>query len=263
MNAPSRVKRIWPQPADRLAAWKASRPGVARGAFTLIELLVVIAIIAILAGMLLPALARAKESGRRISCVNSLRQLGLSAMMYGEENGDQYPERTSGPRWPERLRPGYRDLRILRCASDGPQPPKTGETRTNEFPADAAPRSYLINGWNDYFQALLGAEFSMSRIAGLSMSESAIKEPSDTVLFGEKDSDSIHFYMDFLEGPVGNDVTEVEQGRHGAAVRGSRAGGSNFAFADGSARWLKFGKSFTPLNLWAVVDRWRTNALSF
>ena len=73
---------------SRFDRWIQPRPG---GGFTLIELLVVVAIIAVLAALLLPALARAKESGRAIACMNNIRQIGLASGIYADDHEDHYP----------------------------------------------------------------------------------------------------------------------------------------------------------------------------
>ena len=232
-----------------------------RKAFTLIELLVVIAIIAILAGMLLPAVSRAKEMGKRISCVNDMRQLALSLQMYSGDNDGYFPPRSTIQRWPSYLRDGYRNLNLLRCPSDGPNPQTQTGINTNLYAADAAPRSYLINGFNDHFHETLDLEGWIAYTNGLyvgGIRDTAIRYPSQTIAFGEKETASPHYYMDFYEGN-GNDVDEVEQSRHSSSGPKSGSGGSNYAMVDGSVSFLKFGRVLGPVNLWAVTDSYRTN----
>src|SRR4028119_1740562 len=93
-----------------------------RKGFTLIELLVVIAIIAILAAILFPVFARARESARRASCQSNLKQIGLGVMQYAQDYDEQYPmaayDNFQGG-WPLTTQPYLKSLQVFRCPSGG------------------------------------------------------------------------------------------------------------------------------------------------
>jgi prepilin-type processing-associated H-X9-DG protein len=90
------------------------------------------------------------------------------------------------------------------------------------------------------------------------LKENEIVHPSETIVLGEKVSYRGDFYMDMLAGNGDDFSGAVAQDRHAGRGLGTRTGGANNTFADGSARFYKFGKAFYPLNLWAVSDADRT-----
>jgi len=114
--------------------------------FTLIELLVVIAIIAILAAILFPAFARARENARRASCQSQLKQIGLGILQYTQDYDERYVPRENGPSgsivtWQENLQPYIKSTQIFKCPSNpGRDGSATFVLNTNDIPI-----SYAMN----------------------------------------------------------------------------------------------------------------------
>ena len=105
-----------------------------RRAFTLIELLVVIAIIALLAAILFPVFARARENARKSSCINNLKQIGLAYQQYAQDYDGMTPGSSSAggnASWPSLMMPYVKGEQLFACTSASPSP----VVRTDMMPA--------------------------------------------------------------------------------------------------------------------------------
>jgi len=223
--------------------------------FTLIELLVVIAIIGTLISLSVPAISRVKENAKRTKCLSNVRQLQIALQLYADSNDGRVPPRDyeEGAVWADRLEPYYTNRKLLHCPTD----------KKN------VDQSYLMNGFTDYFamnsfsgnwEEFFGA-YKTGGFEGMKLFD--IIKPADTITIGEKraepDEDS---YMDIWPPEYGGSdhLTEVAHGKHGS-TRNVRSSGSNYAFADSSVRFLKYGAAFYPKNLWAVTYQFRNAPL--
>lgn len=196
-----------------------------RRGFTLIELLVVIAIIALLAAILFPVFARARENARKSNCQSNIKQLGLSMKQYIQDYDEIFPTdgaavtaaNVSG--WAYTLQPYLKSEQLLQCPTEPTKAPNGG---------GLADRAVLL-GFTDYY-------YNFNLGSG-QLSDAQVERSANVVLFGD--------------GVAGVDsVADYNRDRVSAADMGPvrHLDGANYAFVDGHVKWLR-AKAVLPGNI--------------
>lgn len=224
-----------------------------RRGFTLIELLVVIAIIAILAAILFPVFARARENARRASCQSNLKQIGLGIAQYTQDYDEKLiPARNNSANggnvapWQHLVQPYVKSSQLFKCPSNTNNN-NLDNTNVNGIPA--YPISYVANaGQTDNTNGTNGAR-PMADTDSASLA--ALDSVATTLLIIERNNggdDKFYQAGDISSGVGNSNVT-------------NHLGTTNFLFADGHVKALKLTATANGTNMW-IINNQTTNAVS-
>lgn len=246
-----------------------------RSGFTLIELLVVIAIVAILAALIFPMFANARERARISACQSNLRQLGHAFSLYLNDWDETYPlpytdiDRGSGywtskPTWKSHIRPYVMTIEVYRCPSN-PEIAKDA-LRVTPYLEHEFPISYAMN--NTGFYINIHGDHYVQEL----LTSGDVVNPSETILLVETSVISPHQNMEYLmidknggPPPPGDSSWETHPPIGNTVFPHYFKNGSmNWLFCDGSVRFLMAGRTIKPNCLWFATApendtyrRWR------
>ncbi|RYX80726.1 DUF1559 domain-containing protein [bacterium] len=208
---------------------------VSKSGFTLIELLVVIAIIAILAAILFPVFARARENARKSSCMSNLKQIGIGVMQYTQDYDEKFPtwngsNGITSVGWAGSLQPYLKSVQIFQCPSETVGP-------------DSNPES---GGYSDYaYNVWLGYDGANSNGRSLSyLTQASLSVMVYDSRGGPAERGTGRAYED--GGPFGTGTGNSAHLASFSDPSGLRhMDGINYAFCDGHVKWYKSVNSTT------------------
>ncbi|BCM91039.1 hypothetical protein IAD21_02903 [Abditibacteriota bacterium] len=207
-----------------------------RSGFTLIELLVVIAIIAILAAILFPVFARARENARRASCQSNLKQLGLGILQYQQDYDESFLTDWDGSAsYRQHLQPYLKSIQLWRCPSN-PLNSKNGDNGTIDPAADTQARyvSYSSN-----------PRLVVPAWSGSGPPKTAfIQTPAQKIILGECFTGWSYMYPDWIS-PGNTGIQSFGYVGHLSTW--------NCLFVDGHVKALKPLATGTPVNMWGTM----------